>query len=214
MNKRSGIESRKRIMSAAGRVFSEYGYRGASMRMIAKESGVSLGGPYLYFRNKEQLYTTLLMGRLDDLTRNTRDAVKDIEDPALALATFISMRLDYARKHRELILLQGKEHGFDFGIKAKRRFFRQQREVVKSILQKGIASGRFRECDVNEVSKVIVCVLRGFILSIIVEPDVLFSAGECSELFLKGLLAGESGSHAVKPRKRSSKHLSGDGRKR
>jgi AcrR family transcriptional regulator len=215
MNKRSGIESRKRIMSAAGKIFSEYGYRGASMRMIAKESGVSLGGPYMYFRNKEQLYTTLLMGRLDDLTRNTQDAVKDIEDPALALATFVSIRLDYARKHRELILLQGKEHGFDFGIKAKRRFFRQQREVVKAIVRKGVESGRFRKCDVEEVSKVIVCVLRGFILSIIVEPDVLFSAEECSKLFLEGLLAGESVSDAVKkPKRRSLKRLSGDGRKR
>ena len=28
-------------MSAAGKVFSEYGYEGASMRMIAKESGIS-----------------------------------------------------------------------------------------------------------------------------------------------------------------------------
>jgi AcrR family transcriptional regulator len=213
MNKRSGIESRKKIMSAAGKVFSEYGYRGASMRMIAKESGVSLGGPYLYFRNKEQLYTTLLSGRLDDLARNTSEAVKDIDDPAVALSTFISMRLDYARKHRELILLQGKEHGFDFAIKAKRRFFRQQREVVKSIIRKGIDSGRFRKCDVEEVSKVIVCVLRGFILSIIVEPDVLFSAEECSGLFLKGLLNIETMPHATKTKERFLKRLSGDGRK-
>lgn len=200
-------------MTAAGKVFSEYGYRGASMRMIAKESGVSLGSPYLYFRNKEQLYITLLKGRLDDLARNTRDAVKDIEDPALALAAFVSMRLDYARKHRELILLQGKEHGLDFGIKVKRHFFRQQREIVKSIIQKGIASGRFRECDVEEVSKVIVCVLRGFILSIIVEPDVLFSARQCGELFLKGLLTGKHEAYAGKAKKGPSRRLSRDVKK-
>ncbi len=189
MNKRSVNESRKKIVSAARKVFSNYGYKGASMRMIAKESGVSLGGLYIYFRNKEDLYITLLKGRLDDLAQSTSDAVKDIEDPAKALGAFVSMRLDYAKKHRELILLQGKEHGFTFGIKAKRQFFRHQREVVESIIRKGITSGRFRDCHVEEVSKVIVCALRGFILSIIVEPEALFSAEDCSNLVLKGLLA-------------------------
>ncbi len=176
-------------MCAARNVFSEYGYKGASMRMIAKKSGVSLGGLYLYFRNKEDLYTTLLKVRLDDLAVSTSGAVKDIRDPALALATFISMRVDYARKHRELILLQGKEHGFTFGLKAKRKFFEQQREVVREIVHRGITSGQFRKCNAEELSRVIVCALRGYILSMIVEPEALFSADECSNLILKGLLA-------------------------
>ncbi len=188
MNKRSGIESRKKIVCAALKVFSNYGYKGASMRMIARESGVSLGGLYLYFRNKEDLYATLLKGRMDDLAQSTSEAVRDIGDPAKALGEFVSMRLDYAKKHKELILLQGREQGFTFGMKAKRQFFRQQREIVESIIRKGIACGRFRDCDVEEVSKVIVCALRGFIFSIIVEPEALFSAKECSKLFLRGLL--------------------------
>ncbi|MBI1810378.1 MAG: helix-turn-helix transcriptional regulator, partial [Nitrospirae bacterium] len=49
MNKRSGIESKKRILDAAMRVFSEYGYAKANMRMIAKASDISIGGLYLYF---------------------------------------------------------------------------------------------------------------------------------------------------------------------
>lgn len=38
MNKRSGIESKKRILAAAIKTFSERGYKGTSMRMIG-------GGP-------------------------------------------------------------------------------------------------------------------------------------------------------------------------
>ncbi|MCL5024081.1 MAG: TetR/AcrR family transcriptional regulator [Nitrospirae bacterium] len=191
MNKRSGAESKKKILAAARRVFSEYGYKGASMRMIAKSSGRSIGGLYLYFRNKEELYTTLLKARLDDLAQSTWDAVREIQDPTEALAAFILMRVNYARKHRELILIQGKEHGFTFGLKIKRQFFKHQRQVVEEIVRRGIASGEFRECDVGEVSKIIVCALRGFILSIIVEPEALFSPEECSNLILKGLWSEE-----------------------
>lgn len=189
MNKRSGTESKKKILSAAKRIFSRYGYRGTSMRMIAKAADISTGGLYLYFRNKEDLYTTLIAHRLDDLTSETRETLKDIQDPAGAMSTFISMRVEYTKKHRELILVLGKEQGFTFGLKAKKKFFEDQRRVIEEIVQKGIRSGRFRNCNGEEVAKIIVCALRGFILSMIVEPDALFSPEECSNLILKGILA-------------------------
>lgn len=158
------------------------------MRTIAKAADISVGALYLYFRNKEDLYSTLIKSRLDDLEKTTEEVVKNIEDPAEAITIFIATRIDYAKKHRELILIQGREHGFTFGIGIKRKFFRHQRKIIEGVLQRGIASGKFRKCDIKEVAKIIFCVLRGFILSLVVEPDALFSPEECSNLILKGLL--------------------------
>jgi AcrR family transcriptional regulator len=188
MNKRSGIESKKRILSAAIKIFSEYGYKGTSMRMIARRAHISVGGLYLYFKNKDDLYQTLLKNRLDDLAEKMREALKDIRDPAEAMKTFLTFRLNYAREHSELILALGRDPGFDFGIDIKRKFFRQQREVIEGILKKGIASGRFRKYNTKEVAKVIFSLVRGFIASLVIEPDALFSTEECCDLILKGLL--------------------------
>jgi AcrR family transcriptional regulator len=188
MNRRSGIESRKRILDAAIKIFSEYGYKGTSMRMIARRAYISVGGLYLYFKGKDELYLTLMKTRLDDLMGKTRDALKDVRDPAEAMKTFINLRLNYARKHRELILALGRDHGFGFGIDIKRKFFRQQREVIEEILKKGIASGKFRKYNTQEVAKVIFSLVRGFIASLVIEPDALFSPKECCNLILKGLL--------------------------
>jgi AcrR family transcriptional regulator len=193
MNKRSGKESKKRILTAATRVFSAYGYKGASMRMIAQAADIRLGGLYLYFKNKEDLYTTLIRIRLNKLTEETRKVLRGVDDPAGAIRTFITMRVNYAKKHRELILLLGKEQGFTFGIRARKQFFREQRRVVEEIVRKGIASGRMRKCNVEEVAKVIICALRGFIISMLVEPDALFSAEECSTLVLEGLRVNNHG---------------------
>ena len=191
VNRRSGEESKKKILSAATKVFSNYGYKGASMRMIARAADISIGGLYLYFRNKEDLYATLIKSRLDALAEKTEE-VRDIQDPSEAMRTLITMRLNYARKHRELILVQGSEHGFTFGMEVKRKFFRQQRKIIEDIIRRGVASGKFRKCNAGEVSKIIFCVIRGFILSLVVEPDALFSPEECSNLILKGLLADGS----------------------
>jgi AcrR family transcriptional regulator len=188
MNKRSGIESRNRILTAAMNIFSECGYKGTSMRMIARRAHISVGGLYLYFKSKDDLYLTLVKTRLDDLMDKTREALKDVRDPAEAIKVFLMLRFNYAREHRELILALGRDPGFGFGIDVKRKFFRQQRDVIEGILKKGIASGRFRKFNTKEVAKVIFSVVRGFIASLVIEPDALFSPEECCNLILKGLL--------------------------
>lgn len=191
MNKRSGIESKKRIIDAALRLFSEYGYSKASMRMIANAAGISIGGLYLYFKNKDELYLTLIKSRLDELADMMKQSLKDIDDPADAVSKFILLHLAYAKKHRELILVQGREHGFTFGISAKRKFFKTQRGFIEDIIRKGIRSGVFKKCNVKETAKIIICTIRGFVLSLIVEADALFSPEECSKLLLNGLLKKE-----------------------
>ena len=70
----------------------------------------------------------------------------------------------------------------------KKKFFRQQRNVIEEILKKGISSGKFRECNTQEVAKVIFSLVRGFIVSLVIEPDALFSPEECGNLILTGLL--------------------------
>ncbi len=192
MNKRSGTESKKKIINAALKVFTEHGYKGASMRMIAGAADISVGGLYLYFDNKEDLYLTLMKETFSDFTQKVSSALKDTRTSSEAFNLFITLYLNNAKEHRGLILIQGREHKFTFGMDIKRRFFIHQRGAIEEIIQRGIKSGEFRKCNVKEASKIIFCVLRGFILSLIVEPAALFSPEECSNLILKGLLKNNS----------------------
>jgi AcrR family transcriptional regulator len=51
---------RRRIQEAARTVFAERGYAGASIELIARAAQLSVGAIYLYFRSKEDLYTSLI----------------------------------------------------------------------------------------------------------------------------------------------------------
>ncbi|MFT3700670.1 MAG: TetR/AcrR family transcriptional regulator [Kofleriaceae bacterium] len=51
---------RRRIQEAARTVFAERGYGGASIELIARAAQLSVGAIYLYFRSKEDLYTSLI----------------------------------------------------------------------------------------------------------------------------------------------------------
>jgi AcrR family transcriptional regulator len=188
MNRRSGKDSKKNILDAALKAFSEHGYSGANMRMIAGNANMSVGGLYLYFRSKEALCLTLMKERLDELSKKTETIIKGMNDPAEAIEQFIAINLEYTKKHKEIILAQNRDKGFTFGVDVKKRFFRKQRKFVETIIREGIRTGIFFECDVMDTTKVVIAMLRGFALSILLEPDGLFNVKGCCEFVLRGLL--------------------------
>lgn len=191
MNRRSAIESRKNILDAALTTFSDHGYRGASMRMIAGHAGISVGGLYLYFKSKEELYLTLLKRRLEDLVVKLEKVASGNRNPVDAITQYITISVEYARRYREFILVQSREQGFTFGIDIKRRFFRRQRRLVEMIVRNGIDAGYFGDCNAKEVTKVVISIIRGFLLSIIVDQENLFQPDECVRFMLQGLLKRE-----------------------
>src|SRR4051812_32469689 len=124
MNRRSGEETRRKILETAVRVFTREGYGNASMRMIAGETGISVGGLYLYFRSKEELYVTLMEEWMTELISGTTALLETVTDPREAIRAFISFSIGFALGHREIVLLQGKELGCCLGMDIKRSFFR------------------------------------------------------------------------------------------
>jgi AcrR family transcriptional regulator len=75
---------RRRIQEAARTVFTERGYAGASIELIARAAQLSVGAIYLYFRSKEDLYVSLIE---DTLT------VFDVEMAQLREQTEVANRL-------------------------------------------------------------------------------------------------------------------------
>lgn len=60
-------EVREKILSSALIEFKNNGYIDASMRNIASKSGIALGSTYRYFKNKEELFNTLIEPVYDKL---------------------------------------------------------------------------------------------------------------------------------------------------
>jgi AcrR family transcriptional regulator len=190
MNKRSGIESKKRIIAAAIAVFSAKGYAKANIREIAKSAGISVGGVYLYFKNKEELYKSLVNDWRRDIGSRSETTVANAESASEALSNFLKMHLENALRHREFILLHFREHGFTFGLKEKRKFFRSQRNLVAQIIQRGIASGEFRKCNPENMATMIMGSLRGILLSVALDDNIPHVTSEMlKEFMLRGLLS-------------------------
>ncbi len=56
-----GENTRSTILSAATDLFINQGYHGTSMRQIAKNAGIALGGIYNHFSSKEQIFEAVFL---------------------------------------------------------------------------------------------------------------------------------------------------------
>jgi AcrR family transcriptional regulator len=65
------LDKRRRISEAARAVFTEFGYKGANMREIAKRAGVATGTLFLYAPDKRSLLLWMVNEDLDQITEAT-----------------------------------------------------------------------------------------------------------------------------------------------
>jgi AcrR family transcriptional regulator len=68
-----GLDTRRRLLDAAERVFGDLGYHEASVVKLAEFAGVAAGTFYLYFDSKKAVFDELVR----DLNRRVRHAMKD-----------------------------------------------------------------------------------------------------------------------------------------
>ena len=95
----------RRILDAALRVFSQRGYRDASVDEIADESRTSKGGVYFHFPNKEAIFLGLLDRTATRLSAKIEEAIASEDDPiAKADAALLAVLRTFA-KHRALARL-------------------------------------------------------------------------------------------------------------
>lgn len=72
-----GTRTRIRILTAARQVFARVGYVTLVMGDVAKEAGVSMGALYRYFRNKDDLFLSLIGDIHNELFKASRAADRD-----------------------------------------------------------------------------------------------------------------------------------------
>ncbi|MGW7172195.1 TetR/AcrR family transcriptional regulator [Streptomyces xanthophaeus] len=107
-----GAARRAQILAAAATVFARQGYHGARMDDIVKESGLSKGALYWYFKSKEELATALVHHMLatetrtmDELLAEDVSAAHQLEQLVRGFARELAKNPDRAPLALELLAL-------------------------------------------------------------------------------------------------------------
>src|SRR5215213_2953822 len=166
-------EVRERIVSAALQVFGDRGYHGATIADVVRQSGLSVGAIYTYFKGKEDLFLAtcdLASGRgLGELAARLPLGRTVAERLAIAVGFYF----DSAEGEREIA-----PGNADFLVQAwaqaeaepaAREMLRRRREQLvmagQFLLEEGIARGELpRWLDTGLVARAYITLLDGFLL--------------------------------------------------
>jgi AcrR family transcriptional regulator len=163
---------RDRIVRAATAVFAEHGFHRATMQDIVRESGLSVGAIYTYFRSKSEL---ILAGcdLISDLELGElRDRLSNVDDYRQRVATALGFFFDQYETERQAdgraILLARAWAEVDADPAIREMLRRRRREIVTAcalLLQEGVVRGELPGwLDVESVAHGVAALLDGVVL--------------------------------------------------
>lgn len=91
-------ENQKTILHAAEQIFAEYGFRGATTKMIADLAGIPKANLHYYYPTKLDLYQKIVEN-IFEIWLSAADAFDNNANPVDALSRYIDEKMALARSH-------------------------------------------------------------------------------------------------------------------
>lgn len=100
---------REQILATAAELFAARGYHGVSVADLGAACGISGPALYKHFDSKQAMLAEMLVSISEELLRVGRQRVADAADPDIALAALVEWHVDFALRHRPLIVVQDRD---------------------------------------------------------------------------------------------------------
>ena len=136
---------RRLIVQTAVKLFSEQPFHKVRLDDVAEAAGVGKGTVYIYFKNKEELYYSLVYEGFAEMIDRLKDQMNQpVMSGADRVRTIVAGVVEYGVKHPqffEVLRTVGVPDATSLW-DAKRR---ELAELIAKVMRDGIASGAFRE---------------------------------------------------------------------
>ena len=99
------------ILRSAERVFALKGYDGATIQDIAKEAQYAVGTVYLYFKDKESLYFSLVEDKISSMVAGIKERVGNIKGAEEKLRVFVEESLEFFENNQDFFQIFVSERG-------------------------------------------------------------------------------------------------------
>lgn len=196
---REKLSHRRHILTNAFELFKEKGYHRVSMYEIATKSEFSIGTLYNYFRNKEDLYSALLIEKAQAVSRTIDEVLSKEDDVENVVREYVNAKIEVFKDNLVLarLFFAEMQGGTNFGskagfVKVLRELHQREIKKVASILEKGIRLKKFKKFNPHHLSVALGGLIDGFMYDWLEDPDSHTYEANASfvmELFLNGCMA-------------------------
>src|SRR6266545_2995550 len=171
------ISTRDALVAAAASVFTRFGFRGASLREIAAEAGMTTGAIYSNFDGKTDLFLTVLEERIDPSIATMYEAAR--EAPPRAVGRRVGKKFtSYVKQQRRWLVLL-----IEFWAEAARdpelspkfgeRHARLRAEIAGVLEQRSAKFGRQVDLPADQLAMVLIAFTNGMAVEQLADPEAV-----------------------------------------
>ncbi|WP_028643671.1 SACE_7040 family transcriptional regulator [Nocardioides sp. URHA0020] len=103
------MSRRDQILATAAELFAQRGYHGVSVADLGAACGISGPALYKHFPSKQAMLAEMLVSISEELLSEGRRRVTETPEPRAALGALVDWHVDFALRHRPLIVVQDRD---------------------------------------------------------------------------------------------------------
>jgi TetR/AcrR family transcriptional regulator len=144
---------RSEMFAAALELFSKRGFYNVSMHEIAQRADFAIGTVYKFFKNKEDLYKSMLMSKAQEFHKLLKEALDSKGDPLTVLRDYVAAKgVIFAENLDSLRLYFAETQGASYNLKAGldqdiQSLYDEVLDKLTSLFKAGIRKKLFRKLD-------------------------------------------------------------------
>ena len=153
-------DKRTRIKKAAAECLARFGYEKTTMEDIAARVGLNKASLYYYYRNKEAIFTDVVIQEAGQFIDALQAKIKSVSGCRRRILTYLGARLNY---YQQVINLHNLSLETINRVQPTFKALYEsvlEREIafVSQILEQGIEAGEIRTCDPGRLARAIMTV--------------------------------------------------------
>jgi len=154
------------ILKQAEKIFADRGFYNVTMAEIASASGFSSGSLYLYFTGKEDLYSSMIMGKLDLMYDQIKAKVNAASGVYEKIETIIAAHFQFVENNADFcrLFMRGENAApSDVMTLLRRKIlhdYSQYLTFIEKELNRGIKKGLLRALPARDMAKVLFGLVR------------------------------------------------------
>ena len=164
---------KSRIVGAATKFFSQFGFQKTTMGDIARKLHKVKGAIYYYFESKEELYNEVLKQELTTVQIQLTEIVNSDNNPVVILERYAKTRLQLlneAKNYHETIKADFIER-YGFVDDVRKDFDEFEKTQLLTILSRGKEEGLLKFSDINSTVNLILMLLKSIEIPLFLKEE-------------------------------------------
>jgi AcrR family transcriptional regulator len=185
-------EIRAQIVEVARKIFIRYGFRKTTMEEIAAATRKGKSSIYYYFPSKEEIFKAVVEKEASELKERLGKTLRTGAAPVDKLRAYIRFRLHHVRTLGNFYAALNEESlsHLDFILEIRRKFDKNEQEVVRGILEEGLKDGSFQISSSEIGAIAIVTMMKGLELPLLLSDHHKMDRSDLLDDLIRVLLYG------------------------